>query len=195
MDVLRYSPMLLRKADELPVGEKWSYEHKYDGFRAVGYTAVRATRLMSREGNNMALHFPGLAGALTDAFDGQQVVVDGELVAFGEDGAIDFNLLKTKNPITALILFDLLQVGDVPIIGEKLKDRREQLRALYVADRAELPVQIIDIFDNRDDTIISALENGMEGVVAKRNDSIYRPGVRSRNWLKYILKQHEGWRH
>jgi bifunctional non-homologous end joining protein LigD len=188
-----YPPMLLRKTDQLPEGKEWSYEHKFDGFRAVGYVAMRGARLMSRKRNNMAREHPTVAQALHEAFDGQPVVVDGELVALDDAGHIDFNLLKTKNPNTALLLFDLLHDGRVPIIGQPLTARRERLRELYVSDQPQ--VQIADHFDGRDVTIASAVELGMEGVIAKRNDSIYRPGIRSRNWLKYVIKQHRGWRH
>jgi bifunctional non-homologous end joining protein LigD len=195
MEKWRYPPMLVTKADKLPVGPEWSYEPKLDGFRIMGELAVGQTLLITRRGADYTRRYPAVARALPEAFGGRRLVVDGEMVAFDKEGNIAFNLLNEANPNVIYYIFDLLEVHGVPIIGRPLSERREQLRQLYMPGQDR--VQLVDSYDPTDYDLLVGVVRGMglEGVVAKRFDSPYLPGKRTRKWLKYIIHPHEGWQH
>jgi bifunctional non-homologous end joining protein LigD len=173
--------MLLTKADVLPSCPDWAYEAKYDGFRVLASVAVERVVLMSRHGNNFTDKFPDIAGQLPDAFDGHTAVIDGEIIAFDASGAPNFTELRKRRPQAACIIFDILEFDGKPIIDAPLRDRRQLLDA---AVKPQTHIQISPMFAERDEVIQATQELGMEGVVAKRLSSIYRPGKRSRDWQK-----------
>jgi bifunctional non-homologous end joining protein LigD len=183
-----YRPMLATLADKLPAGDDWVYEVKWDGYRALGYVRGGEPRLVSRNGNDLTQRFPDVAKALAKAARSPECVVDGEVCALDEQGRPSFSAMQQGKPGTPLVyaVFDLLEVDGVPILDLTLVERRERLEGLL--DARQKTVQISGFFDDGQALYDAAVEQGLEGVMAKRRGSHYLEGKRTRDWLK--IKTH-----
>lgn len=179
--------MLLTERAELPVGPEWGYEAKLDGYRMMAEVSPERIRLTSRHGNDFTQNFPAAVTELPLAFNGLSVVLDGEMVGHNASGQPSFSALRRKHSRGVYYIFDLLELGGEPLIGLPLRERREQLQNTLAPTEH---VRVSEMFYDRDAMVRAAREHGMEGVVAKKLDSTYRPGVRSPNWLKMILIRH-----
>jgi bifunctional non-homologous end joining protein LigD len=190
-----FTPMLASPG-ELPVDRDaaWGYEFKWDGVRAVAYIEGGQVRLRSRKGEDITVRYPEV-GALPPSLAGRDVVVDGEIVAMDEQGRPDFGALQNRmhrtgrevagmaraKPVTYLV-FDLLAEGEDSLLDRPYVERRERLDELAPAGKRWV---LTPWFPGGGAGVLAAsLENGLEGVVAKRLDSPYRPGVRSADWIK-----------
>jgi bifunctional non-homologous end joining protein LigD len=176
------SPMLASHG-QLPVGDAWAYEVKWDGVRALVAVEGGTVRATSRNGNDITGGYPELLG-----LTGPDRLLDGELVAF-VDGRPDFGALQSRmhvrsprrqlveaTPVTFLP-FDVLHVEDSSLLGLSYDERREVLEQLHPGVPAA--------FHGGGDVLLaSTKEQGLEGVVAKRRDSTYVPGRRSDAWVK-----------
>lgn len=186
---------MLPTAGSLPVGPGWAYEMKWDGVRLVAGTDGSLLRMRTRQGNDiLASRFPELT-SLTEAFG--DIIVDGELAVFTGDlldfGAVLGRLragrwrvatLAEAHPASVL-LFDVLRLDGVDLRAEPYSERRA------VLDSLALPPGWVRTPVSQDGPAAAAaasLEHGLEGVVAKRVNSIYVSG-RSRNWVK---QRHSG---
>jgi bifunctional non-homologous end joining protein LigD len=147
-------------------------------------------RLTSRNGNDATTRFPEVsAAAPEDLPDGS--VLDGEVVAFDQDGRPSFALLapriqRAQGPGAAparltFLSFDVLRVGAEDVTGLSY-DRRRDLLVAHVPSTARVVVP--ESFDDGDALLASTAQQGLEGVVAKRRASTYQPGVRSPDWVK-----------
>jgi bifunctional non-homologous end joining protein LigD len=183
-----YKPMLATLADKLPTGDDWAYEVKWDGYRALGYVRGGEPRLVSRNGNDLTKRFPDVAKALAKAARSPECVVDGEVCALDEQGRPSFSAMQQGKSGTPLVyaVFDLLEVDGVPILDLTLVERRERLEALL--DTRQKTVQISGFFDDGQALYDAAVDQGLEGVMAKRRGSHYLEGKRTRDWLK--IKTH-----
>lgn len=189
-------PMLATRGDHVPTGDGWAHEVKWDGMRVLVEHDGGRLRVFSRNENDVTVSFPELhrlAEVLPD-----DTVVDGEVVALGE-GVPSFTALAdrmhvrdprraqqlaTRNPVT-LLVFDALRVGGDDLLGRPLSERRARLLGLGLADAAwQVPPQ----YDDGAALLAAAEEQGLEGVVSKRLSSPYRPGRRSRDWLKFPIR-------
>jgi ATP-dependent DNA ligase len=171
-------PQLSRSAKALPLGEGWSYEPKWDGFRAIAFVDGDDVYLQSRNGKPLTRYFPELA------FPAGRYVIDGEIVLFDEQGRPDFDalgerihpaesrirMLAEKTP-TRFIAFDVLADGDEMLTALPQSERRARLEAL-VGDPVELTPSTTDA-DAAGEWLQSA-----EGVVAKELGAPYRAGER-----------------
>jgi ATP-dependent DNA ligase len=172
-------PQLARSAKTLPTGSGWSYEPKWDGFRAIAFVDGDEVYLQSRNGRPLTRYFPELA------FPAGRYVLDGEIVLFDDQGRQDFDalgqrihpaesrirLLAEQTP-TRFIAFDLLADGDDVLLELAQHERRNRLEK-----RIGAPVDLTPtVFDP--DGAQEWLE-GAEGVVAKQLDAPYRPGERT----------------
>ncbi|MDV8001452.1 ATP-dependent DNA ligase [Rhodococcus sp. IEGM 1408] len=176
-------------------GEKWAFEGKWDGYRVTVATDGEHTRLVSRNGNSLdflADGFPGLAKALK-----VPSVIDGELVVLGPDGVPNFAALAKQaaaggtdssiGPVH-LFVFDVLEVDGVDLQTQPWERRREVLDALSARLSQVERVQVPEVLDGPGDRALAeATEFGWEGIVAKRRDSRYESGRRSKSWLKEKL--------
>jgi bifunctional non-homologous end joining protein LigD len=149
-------------------------------------------RILSRNDKDLTQMYPAIASAGA-RLDAPQVVLDGEIVALAEDGRPSFQALqhRASHPkhLIVFYVFDVLNVNGQNLLGEPLVRRRAYLAGIVGENPAirlslELPGSAA--------AIVQALRAaGIEGVVAKRRDSIYQPGERSRDWVKLKLEQQQ----
>lgn len=181
------TPMAATNGPVPPDDGRWLWEVKWDGWRAVVYVDGGQVRVMTRRGRNVTASFPELHG-LADALGGRQVVLDGELVA-ARAGELDFYALSGRHGAArataapaAFAAFDLLWLDGQQITHLPLIERKHALRSLNLSGPAwrEIAWQIGD----GDTLFAGCTELGLEGVVAKRLDSRYRPGARTTLWRK-----------
>lgn len=202
--------MLATPGELPPTGEddRWAYEMKWDGVRAVGYLERGSLRLVSRNDLDITPAYPevlGLVDTVDDAVpagDGGRLVVDGELVAFDERGRTSFERLQERMHVrdvaaarrladevpVVYLIFDVLQAGTSSTLDLPYADRRELLDGLAAAGLDgpagaawRVPPALIGAGV---DVFAASREAGMEGIVAKRRESRYRPGKRSPDWRK-----------
>ncbi len=176
--------------------ENWALEMKWDGVRALAYIERGKVRLMSRTERDITVTYPELAG-LGSATARRQLLLDGEIVVFGEGGWPQFEALQPRmhvssasqaarlagqTPVTYLI-FDVLQLDGQPLIDLPYSDRRRLLEELDITGSCW---QTPPSFPGADFDAVRAVsvEHSMEGVVAKRLDSKYVPGLRTDFWRK-----------
>jgi bifunctional non-homologous end joining protein LigD len=192
-------PMLATSA-ELPVGSGWAFEFKWDGVRALGVLGNGRLRLYARSGAEITLAYPELAalGAAFAEAGVTQAVLDGEIVAFDADGRPSFTALAERMhvresgrarqlaasmPVTYMI-FDVLAANGTDITGVAYVERREWLESLAskIGDSGRwiIPPR----FGDGPATLEASRDLAIEGVVAKRLSSVYRPGARSPDWIK-----------
>jgi bifunctional non-homologous end joining protein LigD len=178
-------PMLLLRTDKVPEGEKWRYEIKLDGFRAIAFKTGGKVHLRSRNDNDFNGKYPAIVKALSAMPD--ETVIDGEVVALDESGRPSFNALQNYGGSTTPLLyyvFDVLILAGRDVMSESLVDRRELLQTRVLAMLDE-PIRESPFFDaSLPDLIRSVKTQGLEGLVGKRLDSRYEPGVRSGAWQK-----------
>lgn len=201
------APMLATVADELPNGEEWTFEPKYDGIRILAFVADGSVSLLSRNGNAKTAQFPEIAAALAgmSRARGKPFVLDGELVAMDGDAPARFQQLQNRMHVTdraaiaarrgdtpvAYVVFDVLLDGEEALIHEAQHVRRAHLLQLL-----HPPVPpVLRVSDSLSGDATTLLENararGWEGVIAKRKDAPYEPGRRSRAWLKLKIEQRQ----
>jgi len=189
-------PMLAVTGPEPRDLGNWALEMKWDGVRALAYIERGQVRLMSRTERDITVTYPELA-RLGAATSHKQLLLDGEIVVFGAGGWPEFEalqprmhissasqaaLLAGQTPVTYLV-FDLLQLDGRPLLDLEYTRRRALLEELALAGPYW---QTPPWFPGSDFAAVQAVsvEHGMEGVVAKRLDSRYVPGVRTDSWRK-----------
>jgi bifunctional non-homologous end joining protein LigD len=183
-----YRPMLATLVADVPKGEGWLAEVKWDGYRAVAYVRGGECELRSRTGKELNARFPTVVRALAAAVRTPDCVLDGEVVAIGEDGRATFSAMQQAAVGTTYVYvaFDVLEVDGEPLVDLPLSERRRRLEALV--DRRRGGVQVSEAFPDGEALYAAAEQQGFEGVMAKRADAPYREGRRTREWLK--IKTH-----
>jgi len=181
-----YSPMLATASETLPSGDGWVYEPKWDGFRALVTIVGGEVTLTSRNGNDLTERFREVARAAQLGIRAPDAVLDGEICALDEQGRSRFSLLQDGSGSLALVLFDLLEVDSEPLLDQPLRERRKRLEGLV---RRDGHVLVSPQFDDGEALLTAARAQELEGVVAKRVDSSYRPGRRSTDWHKLKLRR------
>jgi ATP-dependent DNA ligase len=171
-------PQLARSKPELPVGEQWAYEPKYDGFRAIAFVDGEQCLIQSRGGKPLSRYFPELS------FPAGRYVLDGEIVIDDSDGGQDFgalqqrihpadsriNMLAEQTP-ARYVAFDLLAREDERLLELPFVDRRDALEQLAQRGFDLTPLTV------EPSEAEPWLRSG-EGVVAKELGAPYRPGQR-----------------
>jgi bifunctional non-homologous end joining protein LigD len=180
----RYAPMLATLEQDVPKGDGWTYEVKWDGYRALAYVAGGEVGLVSRNGNDLTARFPAVAKAIGKALRTPNAVLDGEVCALDEEGRATFSAMQQGKAGTRYIFvaFDLLEVEGKPLVDAELTARRKRLAQLL--DKRRKTVQFSESFDDGDALFEAAEEQGFEGIIGKRARSTYQPGRRSRDWVK-----------
>jgi bifunctional non-homologous end joining protein LigD len=179
------SPMLLLRTEKLREGAEWLYELKLDGFRCVAFKTSGKVHLRSRNDKDFNGSYPAIVKALADLPD--ETVIDGEIVALDDSGRPSFTALQNhasgKAPILYYI-FDVMQLEGVDVLRESLSRRRELLEQ-KILPRVSEPIKYSsELNSDLADLIQSVKRLGLEGLIAKRRDSRYEPGLRSGAWRK-----------
>jgi len=173
----------------LPLDQGWAFEVKWDGYRILAHVGTGGVRLQSTGGHDTTDRWPELA-ALGAAVNAESAIIDGELVVLDDDGLPRFELIQQRGMErreAVLHVFDVLSVNATDTIALPYEDRRHLLEQL-VEDGDNWLVPAHRVGDG--ETLLAATnEQGLEGVVAKRLDSTYRPGTRTRDWLKVKNRQ------
>lgn len=186
---------------ELPLGDGWTYEVKWDGMRALVYVDGGTVRVQSYNERDVTVSWPELTD-LPDALHATTALLDGELVAIDEHGVPSFGRLQQRMHVAnaaearrrsaevpvSYVVFDLLHLDGNDLTGLPLRDRRRLLeqvlepgshwRTSPMHDDGEVLRQVAD-------------DRGLEGVVAKRLESTYEPGKRARSWLKVKVRRRQ----
>ncbi len=193
---------MLATAGELPRPQDeaaWAYELKWDGVRLVSYVGGPrgdGVRLMTRNDREVARSYPELA-VLRDLLGGVPAVLDGEAVALDAAGRPDFGRLQQRmhviDPVSvrglvervpvAYFVFDLLHLDGQDLVDLPYTARRELLDSLDLDGAAAVAVPPVFAGDGAA-AVATSRERDLEGVVAKRRDSRYEAGRRSRSWVK-----------
>jgi bifunctional non-homologous end joining protein LigD len=185
----RYRPMLATVATEVPHGELWAHEVKFDGYRALAYVRGGDCTLLSRNDNDLTARFPDVAKAIAKAVKSPNAVVDGEVCRTDSSGRTSFSELQRGTGALVFYAFDLLELDGEPKLDLPLRERKAQLRKLL--DRRVKTITYSESFDDGDALFEVARERGLEGVIAKRLDSAYQEGKRTRDWLKVKTESNE----
>ena len=189
------SPMLASMAGSPFSDEKWLFEPKLDGFRTLAFLNRGKVRLQSRGGIDVTSHYRGLEQSL-EKQSASQLVLDGEIIALDTRGKQCFQCLQgylrsikrlPKDKIEApsaiiYYVFDILYLDGYDLKKVPLQERKELLPSVVVPDGS---IRLVEYFVKDGETVYrAAIANGMEGVVAKRQDSLYEAGKRAKTWLK-----------
>jgi DNA ligase D-like protein (predicted ligase) len=178
-------PMLLLKTEALPDdADRWVYELKLDGYRAIAFKTGGRLHLRSRNDNDFSQRYPAVVRGLEQL--PADTVVDGEVVAFDEAGRPSFNLLQNYASGTPIgyFVFDVLVLGGRDVTQEPLAARQALLET-KVLPHLQAPVRYVPPLEGSLPTLVHSVKtHGFEGLVAKRRDSRYEPGLRSGAWRK-----------
>jgi len=177
--------------DDVPAGNDWMHEIKFDGYRAVIAAEGSEVRVYTRAGLDWTDKFQPLARAVS-ALDLPSCLIDGEVVAFDAQGNPDFSSLQavlkrghgaqTEGTPLQYFAFDLLELEGRPLDKLGNLERKEKLAGLL--DHAQPPIAVADHVIGAGEKLYRAMcEAGQEGIIAKRIDAAYH-GKRSRNWVK-----------
>ncbi len=173
----------------------WSFEPKLDGVRALSFIQRGKVSIFSRRGLDSTKQYPSIAEELWEQVE-PEMVLDGEIVAFDDNGVPSFqeiqlrlNLMRESDikraesqvPVSYYV-FDILYAGGYDLRGARLEQRKRLLRQLLMpAER----VRLVEHFEQDGEVAYRvAVEHGLEGLLAKRQDSTYESGRRSKNWMK-----------
>ncbi len=191
----RIVPMMARQGKLPEPDDGWGFEIKWDGVRAIAYSSPGELRLESRNLNDITASYPEL-GRLGRALGSHQAVLDGEIVAFDAKGRPSFGTLQRRmhvasrdqaarlarsTPVT-YVIFDLLWIDGHSLMGRPYSERRARLLELGLNGQGwQTPEHVVG---HGKELLAASAEQHLEGVMAKRLDSIYQPGQRPGTWLK-----------
>ena len=175
--------------------EDWAYEKKWDGVRAIVRWDGRRLALTSRNDIDMAVGYPELA-ALGEQLGDTQMLLDGEIVALDRHGRSSFATLQKRMHVndpaaaqrlaeadpTVLMIFDVLHLDGRSALSLPYSDRRTVLEGLELAGVSWRTPALVA--GGAQQAVKLSQAEGLEGIVAKRRDSRYRPGRRSPDWIK-----------
>jgi len=178
-------PLLPTLVDKPPEGDDWIHEVKFDGYRSQIIIDDEGTRVFTRRGLDWTAKYRDIAKAAGELDEVQSAIIDGEIFVLNDAGLSDFAALRKaitqRQHDLYFIAFDLLYLNGHDLRDMPLEDRRGILAAMIPEGRRiqfsqSLPGDAAAIFHLVD-------QAGLEGMVSKRRDSVYRSG-QSSNWLK-----------
>ena len=173
--------MLAMSADTLPIGADWTYEVKWDGYRTLAAKDGQRVRLWSRNLKDATAQYPSIARSIAEVH-ADTALLDGEIVALDENGRPSFQALHHQSAhILVYYAFDLLHVNGRDTIKVPLTERRSQLGEIVASTRV-LSSDPLPGTPGQIEQAVRGLQ--LEGIVAKRQRSIYEPGRRSSAWVK-----------
>ena len=184
--------MLLLRTDSLPDGEQWLHELKLDGYRAIAFKRDGVVHLRSRNDNDFSARYPRVVKGLAKMPD--NTVIDGEVIAFDDDGRPSFNALQNHGSAAAAVIyyvFDVMVLAGRDVMREPLERRRKLLEQKVLPTLAE-PVRYASSLDAALPVLVQSVkQQGFEGLVAKRRTSVYEPGLRTGAWMKMRVNRRQ----
>lgn len=191
-----FHPMMAKLVASIPEDEDlYGFEFKWDGIRAICFWDGHDLRLQTRNLKDVTARYPEL-GRLGRALTGRRAILDGEIVAMDERGRPSFEQLQLRMGLTSdvdvqrvlaevpvvYMVFDLVYLDERLLTAESYARRRDMLERLELRGShwQTPPYQV----GHGSAMLRASRENGLEGVIAKRMDSLYEPGRRSGAWLK-----------
>lgn len=197
------SPMLATLVDKPFDDDKWLYEIKWDGYRAVTFLDGKSVRLVSRNQNDLTAAYPELH-VIPQFLKARTAILDGEIVALDEDGRSSFSLMQQRTGVgeggrrirrtrdnipIAYYAFDLLYLNGYDLMQVDLEDRKQALRDIVIASQL---LRYSDHYVGQGTALFdAAAQRGLEGIIAKYRMSCYEQ-KRSREWLKIkIVRRQE----
>jgi bifunctional non-homologous end joining protein LigD len=182
-------PMLASITDEPFNSDDWQFEIKWDGYRSLSYLQNGKVQLRSRNNLSFDQKYIPVYEALKEW--PINAVVDGEIIILNEDGKADFKALQdwqlAKKGELVYYVFDILWLDGISLMNLPLTERQNILKQLTPESN------IIRYSDSIDDYGIDfyniAKDNSLEGIIAKRKDSVYQPDYRTKSWLKIKIEQ------
>lgn len=183
------SPMLATLVKDPPSDPTYLCEIKWDGYRIISYVQKGKVRMDSRSGLDYTSKYPPVKAALSALK--HDVVIDGEVVVFNEEGRPDFDALQKYNghsPAIYYCVFDLLWLDGENLMQLPLAERKARLQQLIAGHDL---LRFSESFDDGQELYKRVLELNLEGVVAKKRDSPYLQGDRSYNWLKIPTRKRQ----
>ncbi len=169
--------------------EQWAYEIKWDGYRTIAFVGTDSTapvRLQSTSGLDMTGRWPEI-GAIADSVNASSVVLDGEMCALDDEGKPRFELIHRSDRPAVFHLFDVLEIDGNDLTALPYEHRRALLDGVVeVGPNWIVPANRIG---GGAELLAATAVAGLEGVMAKRLGSIYRPGRRSDDWRKIKNRQ------
>ena len=186
-------PMKATAVTELPAEGDWIYEIKWDGYRALGLKQGNNARLLSLKEKNLTTDFPVVAEAMR-GLAVETAVVDGEIVAVDAQGRPSFQALQNRKTLgrgwsVVYYAFDLLNLDGEDLQRRPLHERKAKLKQLITATGSSILRYSAELAGTRAAVIRTVAGAGLEGVVAKKRDSLYRAGTRVTTWLKLKLNK------
>jgi bifunctional non-homologous end joining protein LigD len=177
-------PMQCKPVTDLPAGDDWTFEIKFDGYRCLAVKTGTKASLLSRNGKRLNDRFPEVAAAVAELPG--DFTLDGEIVALDEQGRPSFQLLQNSGsslPPIFYYAFDLLNSQGEDHLASPIERRRERLGEL-LREPVD-PLRLSPLLQAPTGHILEAVQKlGLEGVVGKRTGSVYEPGERSGAWIK-----------
>jgi bifunctional non-homologous end joining protein LigD len=174
-------PMQATRIEEPFNDESFIYEVKFDGYRIIARIENGNVKLFSRSGLDYTSKYPPVAEALSELnFD---AIIDGEVVVLDESGNPNFDKLQKygEGDTIAFYVFDLLWLDGYSMLRAPLVDRK---RALGIILENDDVIKISDHFEDGIQLYEAIKSHGLEGIVAKKKNSIYEPGQRVKTWFK-----------
>ncbi|MCW2633302.1 MAG: hypothetical protein JWR88_2264, partial [Pseudonocardia sp.] len=189
---------MLATAGAVPTGPGWAFEFRWEGLRSIAHIGPDGLRLLNGNDRNVAPSYPELAVLVERAGDGG-LLLDGKIVALDGHGRPSLEPLRRRMNVrrpspglqrrapVAYYVTDVLYADGRPTLALPYRERRELLDELGLAGG---PVVVSPSFTEADGQVVvnTAVEYGLDGVIAKRLDSPYRPGRRSRAWVETVLR-------
>lgn len=190
--------MLATLGDPRAISDRtsWALEIKWDGYRAIAQISRDGVRLFSRRGSEITSTYPDLIPALRASVHAVEATVDGEILGLDTAGEPSFAALQTRAGLTRptdvddararvpvrMVVFDLLEVDGQDLRPASFDERHERMtRTIVSNDR----VQVSEVLEGSVAELLAwSRQQGYEGLIAKRRDSPYRQGERSRDWMK-----------
>src|SRR5258705_600855 len=199
-----FQPMLASPGKEVPGGEDWVFEPKYDGIRIIALVTPDQLALLTRNGIDKFRQFPEIVQGLRELSRklSHNLVLDGEIVALDAHGEparfqelqgrmhlLDESAVEHRSAAApaALVVFDILVDGDELLVDEEWHARRKRLERVMraVPAAAKRVVRLSEVAERKPDAMVKEAEKqGGEGVMAKRRDAKNEPGRRVRAWQK-----------
>ena len=186
---------MLAKAGGLPEGDGWGFELKWDGIRALAFVRDGRLRMQSRRMEDVTFRYPELE-PMTEALDGRDAILDGEVVARDDEGRPRFQLVQRRMGLTSkgavdarrrqtpvdFVAFDLVHLDGRDLRAAPYSERRDLLAGLGFDGACwSAPAHRVG---GGAELLEAAKDRGLEGVVAKKLESPYREGRRSGEWIK-----------